>query len=300
MHDDRSRAPKPVSQPSRLLPRGACDTHTHVFGPEDRFPFRLVSGYVPPVAPYETHRAMLDAIGAQRGVLVQPTVYGADSSALVDALRRSKGSLRGVVTATANVSDPELERLHAAGVRALRFAEVADPQTGGRYRGTVGFSTLLQLAPRLRALGWHAELWADCDRIAADADALAALGIPIVVDHMGRFEARRGVADPSFQRLLRLLAAGTIWVKLAVCRVSSDSPRYADVRSFHDALLSANVERLVWGSDWPHVRMGDQAPDAGHLVDLFHVWVEEAAARQRILVENPQQLYGFAAYGDIS
>lgn len=285
--------PRMPSRPSPTLPEGACDTHAHVFGPYDRFPFMAASNYPPPLAPVETYLEMLDRIGADRGVLVQPAPYETDTRALTDALRRSGGRVRGVAVAAEQVTDSELAAMKEAGVRGLRFVEMRDPYSGGRYKGCVGVDQLRKLAPRLNELGWHAQLWARCADLAALVPDLARLGLPLVLDHMASFDAGRGRADPVFRNILALLREGRIWVKLSVCRNSKAYPDYADARPFHDALVETNPARLLWGSDWPFVRMGEFAPDVGYLIELFCAWVGDAAIRRKILVENPAVLYGF-------
>jgi predicted TIM-barrel fold metal-dependent hydrolase len=288
-----SVAPRMPSAPLHALPAGACDAHAHVFGPYDRFPFVTPSSYPPPLAPFELHKEMLTRIGAQRGVLVQPAPYGTDSSALVDALRRGKGQIRGIAVATEEITDKELYALQQAGVRGLRFNEMIDSGTGKMFKGSVGVDQLKKLAPRMKELGWHAQLWAKCADCVAISRELASLGLTFVYEHMTSFAVDNGTDDPAFHNLLALMKEGQIWVKLALCRVSKAFPDYADLRPFHDSLVEANPSRLLWASDWPYVRMGDRSPDVGHLVDLFSAWVDDAEVRNRILVNNPDTLYGF-------
>lgn len=284
----------PPRAPKMPLPPGACDTHTHVFGPLERFPLAVAGSYEPPPTPFDVHRAMLERVGFARAVLVQPAPYAQDCRALLDACLRAPERLRGIAVATRETSDAALGEMRRAGVRGLRFVEVPDPQGGGRYKGSVGLDELMLLAPRMQALGLHAQIWADCERIAADADMLTSLGVAVVVDHMGRPDVSRGMNDPSFARLVSLAAERRLWVKLSVCRTSKQFPDYEDARPLHDALIEAAPQRLLYGSDWPHVRMGALTPDAGHLVDLFDRWTEnDAALRRRIFVENPRELYGF-------
>lgn len=291
---DARPVPRMPSRPANPMPAGACDAHAHVFGSSERFPLALASSYAPPQAPFELYREMLDRIGADRGVLVQPAPYGTDAAALTDALRRGEGRLRGIAVATAAIGDPELEALNAAGVRGLRFVEMRD-LSGNRFNGSVGLDELPGLAPRMRELGWHAQVWGRCDDVAARLPNLVALGVPLVLDHMGVPQVEEGPAGPSFRTLLSLVSEGRVWVKLSVCRVSQRAPDYDDARPFHDALVAANPDRLLWGSDWPFVRMGDRSPDVGRLVDLFFTWVGDETLRRTILVNNPAAIYGFPA-----
>jgi 2-pyrone-4,6-dicarboxylate lactonase len=162
------------------------------------------------------------------------------------------------------------------------------------YRGGVPLSAARVLAPVMKELGWHLQLWIDVKDLPQTAPVLASLALPVVIDHMGRSEARAGTATAGFTSLLRLLGAGGCWVKLSGAhRISRQSPDYPDARPFHEALVAENPERLVWGGDWPHPRMEGEMPDVGHLLDLFQEWTPDAATRRRILVTNPARLYGF-------
>jgi predicted TIM-barrel fold metal-dependent hydrolase len=265
-----------------------------VFGPPDRFPFAVESNYPPPDVPFQKHEMAMRSTGADRAVLVQPAPYGTDNRALADALRQGKGRLRGVAVATAAVSDAALAEMHAAGVRGLRFVEMKNPDGRGRYKGCVGVDQLELLAPRMREFGWHAQIWADGETCVRLASVLEPLGLPLVFDHMAGIDIMRGPDAPLFVTLLRLLAAGHIWIKLTVCRVSQRAPDYSDARSFHDAMVQANAKRLLWGSDFPFVRMGERAPNLRRLAETFLTWVPDAEARTHILVNNPMALYGFA------
>jgi 2-pyrone-4,6-dicarboxylate lactonase len=251
--------------------------------------------YAPPVAPVEAYLAMLDTVGMTRGVLVQPTVYGTDNGALVAALRHAGPRVRGIGVLEASVSDGELATLHAAGVRGLRFIEMPDPSGGGgRYRGAVSTDELVRLAPRLKELGWHAQIWGPAAYLRQELPRLLRLGVPIVLDHMGVFDIAKGLRDADFKYLLDVMAEGQVWMKVAMCRASRRFPDYDDLRPFYDAVLrAAHPNRLVWGSDWPHVRMAALTPDVGHLVDLFGDWVADDTLRRKILVANPAALYGF-------
>lgn len=284
-------APRETRAASHVLPAGACDTHAHVFGPYERFPLPVEPSYAPPLAAFAKHKAMLDAAGLFRGVLVQPSPYAQDMSALIDALAQGRGALRGIGSATAAISDDELQALDHAGVRGLRFTDMLDPN-GNPYHGSVNRGELPGLMRRMSALGWHALVWAKCADGVALADKYAG-DVPVVFDHMAVLSIAEGLQASAFQRLLALLKEGRVWVKLTVCRVSKQAPAYADLRPFHDALVEANPARLLWGSDWPFVRMGDAAPDVGALIDLFYRWVDDAQIRQQILVDNPQALYRF-------
>lgn len=285
-------APRMPSSPGWTLPDGACDCHTHVFGPYDEFPFTYEMPYAPPLAPASLHWDMMDRVGVSRGVLIQPGAFGTDPAAILDALARSGRRLRGIAAATAAVGDDVLDRWHAAGVRGLRFNEMRAPGGTGRYPGSIGIDEFDAMAPRLAAWGWHAELWATIDTTASLMPRLRVSGVPVVLDHLAGLVASRGLDDPAFQTILAALGEGWLWVKLTLCRASQNFPDYPELRPFHDALIAANPGRVIWGSDWPYVRMGEKTPDVGNLLDLFHAWVPEGLHR-RILVDNPAELYGF-------
>jgi len=284
-----------ASRPRSAPPAAACDAHSHVFGPFDRFPPLRPSTYALPDASPRVHAAVRETLGVSRGVLVQPAPYANDPSALLGALTGSSGALKGVAVATNDVSDATLEQWRAAGIVGLRFTEMRTPG-GNRYPGSVGFDALELLAPRLRALGMHAQLWAAAATFARTLPALARLGVPLVLDHMAMPDAARGVDDPAFVAILELFREVPIWIKLVVCRVSKRPPDYPDAQPFHDACVAAAPDRCLWGSDWPYVRM-EPAPDAGHLLDLFYEWTPDARVRHSILVDNPERLYGFGGTG---
>ena len=284
--------PRPLRKPSRMLPALACDTHAHVFGPYDRFPLAAARRYTPPLAPYEDYQAMLDLVGLARGVVVHAAANGFDCRGTLDALARAPQRLRGIVVVPLETPDGELDAMNGGGVRGVRFTEIAAPTTP-KPAGTLTLADLVDWGPRLGELGWHAQIWANCRRFVDAAPALLRLNVPLVLDHMGYFNSASGVLDPAFQSLLNLLAGGQIWVKLPVIRNSTLSPQYLDVRPFHDALLRAAPDRLLWGSDWPYIGLNDDPPNVGALLDLFDLWVNDDALREKILVANPAALYGF-------
>ena len=285
--------PREVTRPRVPPPPNACDTHAHVFGPADHFPYAEDRSYTPPDAPLEKYLGMLDAIGFTRGVLVQGSAHGRDNSAMLDALRRQPKRLRGVAVADAGVSSADLRQRHELGVRGLRFNHFfRDGQL--HYRGGVPLAAARMLAPVMENLGWHLQLWIDVKDLPQAIPTLKSLGLPVVVDHMGRTDARADTGTEGFQSLLRAVGEGWCWAKLSGAhRLSQKAPDYPDARPFHEALVRANPERLVWGGDWPHPRVEGEMPDAGHLFELFQQWTPDLAAQERILVANPAKLYGF-------
>jgi len=293
MTDAPCPPPREPSRPKIASPANACCTHAHVFGPSDRFPYAADRSYTPPDAPLENYLAMLDTLGCDRGALVQGSAHGHDNSAMLDALEREPKRLRGVAVADEETPGAELERWHRLGVRGLRFNHYF---RGGQlhYRGGVPLEAAKTLAPLMKDLGWHLQLWIDVKDLDGTLPVLREIGLPVVIDHMGRTDARLGTSAPGFQSLLRLLGKGGCWVKLSGAhRISQNAPGYPDARAFHEALVATNPEQLVWGTDWPHPRIEGEMPDAGKLLDLFNDWTPDAATRKRILVDNPARLYDF-------
>jgi predicted TIM-barrel fold metal-dependent hydrolase len=285
--------PLDVSRPKVPPPPNSCDTHAHVFGPAARFPYADDRSYTPPDAPLEKYLGMLDRIGFARGVLVQGSAHGGDNSAMLDALTRRPDRLRGVAVADADIAPATLREWDRIGVCGLRFNHFfRDGQL--HYRGGVPLTAAKALAPIMKELGWHLQLWIDVKDFPATIPHLKWFGLPVVIDHMGRTDAGAGVWTEGFQSLLRAVGEGWCWAKLSGAhRLSRDAPDYPDARPFHEALVRANPERLVWGGDWPHPRVEGEMPDAGHLFELFQMWTPDLPTRHRILVSNPANLYGF-------
>ena len=288
----------PVPQPRkphRPLPPGAWDTHAHIFGPAGKFPFTPGRGYTPPDAPAESYVALLDHLGFARGVLVQGNAHGFDNSVLLDALARYPHRLRGVAITDTRIAPAVLYEWHKAGVRGLRFHLLSEAGKPGYVRG-VGLDVFEVFRATMRDLGWVMQVFCDWRLMSELATVFHEISqeMPVVVDHMLHIPAIRGVGDANFQALLRLVGDGHVHVKVsAPYRMSDRYPDYPDVRSFHDALLRANPERLMWGTDWPHPSIPAAAmPDDGHLLDLFYEWTPDGHARPRILVDTPARLFG--------
>lgn len=281
------RAPDPnPKKPALTLPAGAADCHSHVFGPREKYGYAAERLYTPPAVFLRDYLAMLEAVGFSRGVIVQSGVHGTNNDVLVDAIAPSGGRLKGIALIDERTSDAELNRLAAAGVRGFRANLVA--------KVGVQFDAAKRLAQRVARLGWHVQFLLDVESFPTLDEVLRDFPVEVVVDHMGRPDTARGTGAPGFRALIRLLESGRGWAKLsAPYRTSQQSFPYADITPFARALVDAVPERLVWGSDWPHVMLESPMPNNGDLVDLISTWIPEEAARQRILVDNPQRLYGF-------
>lgn len=278
---------------SSALPRGACDCHCHVFGPAARFPYAEPRSYTPDDAPLEAYLAMLGRLGFERGVLVQPSAYGRDNRAMLDALTREPARLRGVAVGGDELTPATLKQWHANGVRALRANEF---RRDGKpyYQNGVGLKDIAHLHTAMADLGWHLQLWLDTRDLPDLMPQLARVPVPVVVDHMGRMEHHHGTQHPGFQALVRGVGEGRLWSKLSgTYRLGATAPDYIEAKPFHDALVAANPQNLVWGTDWPHPRPEGPVPDAKHLLDVFLDWTPSAALRQAILSDNPARLYDF-------
>lgn len=267
-------------------PGGGWDCHAHLFGPYAAYPLAANRSYTPPEAERAAYLALLARLELEHGVLVHPSAYGEDHSLLFDTLSACP-QLRGVIV-TSTASGPGLRGLRDRGVRAARFSHRGG--AGANFAGSASFEDLQQLAPGLADEGLHAELWTDCASLPAIASQLRALPVPVVIDHMGGFKPDAGLDDAGWRCLVELLSSGKIWVKLCLYR---NVPGMTDLdagRAFHDALVRANPERLIWGSDWPHLRVSPQ-PDAARLLQTMKDWVRDPDIVERILKHNPEALY---------
>jgi 2-pyrone-4,6-dicarboxylate lactonase len=270
------------------MPAGACDTHCHVISTSAAYPMAPSRSYTPPPAPEEKYLARLGATGCSRGVLVQISVYGTDNRYMLEVLRHNPDRLRGIAVVTPEVTDQELEAMHAAGVRGLRI-NVLFPGAG------LSFDAMETLARRIAPLGWHMQFLVDGRELPGLLPRMRKLPCPGVIDHMGHLPAALGFQHPGFQAVRELVANHGWWAKLSgAYRISDDCNDFAEVVPIAQGLIEAAPDRMVWGSDWPHVAM-PRMPDTGRLRNLLKVWAPDRAARDRILVDNPSRLYGFPA-----
>ncbi len=299
MTHDSSEPPRiagPVPNPkapNEHPPAGAWDMHAHIFGPSDRFPYAEGRGYTPQDAPVEVYLKLLDRLGCAHGLIVQGNAHGYDNRVLLDALARFPSRLRGIAITDKRVAPETLRAWHRIGMRGLRFHLL---QQKPSYVRGVGFDVFEVFRRSMADLGWVAQFFCDYRTLAPAAETLRAISreMPVIVDHYGMIDVARGVDEENFQALLRLVGEGHAHVKLsAPYRISARYPDYPDARPFHEALVRANPERLLWGTDWPHPSIAAEVmPDDGHLLDLFRAWTPDAASRRCILVETPGRLFG--------
>lgn len=284
--------PDPNPKKPRLaLPPGACDCHIHLFGPATKFHFDPDSRYESRDQLAETNIALQDRLGLSRAVVVSGGAYGRNYGVLADALTRFPDRFRGVALMPEETTHAEFDRLTRLGVRGLRFISAA--------RGMKLPTISPAVAARAAEHGWHVQFYPQGTDIVEHADRLLALPNTIVLDHFASVPAAGGVDQPAFKSVLRLLDTGRVWLKLSgPMRVTRQEYPYAEVTPLARALVAHAPERLVWGTDWPHVNMNDRLmPNDGDLVDLMAEWIPDAATRRRILVDNPGTLYGFPKAG---
>jgi predicted TIM-barrel fold metal-dependent hydrolase len=277
-------------RPRAAIPPNACDCHAHVFGPGNRYPFTPHGLYTPADALPADHRHMLDALGLTRGVLTQPSVYGIGNDAMLDAIKLDPARLRGIAVVPYDVGAGEIERLHAAGVRGIR-CNIVDLKFGS---GQLPIDDVKTLATRIAPFGWHVEFLMHVNEFPDLDRQLSGFPVPVVFGHLGYVPTTEGTGTAGFKAMLRLMRDGKAWVKLtAPYRLTLSHMPYADVDEAARILVDVAPERLLWGSDWPHVFIKSPIPNDGDLLDLFAHWVPDEATRRRILVGNPAELYDF-------
>lgn len=275
-------------KPQITLPALACDCHAHICGPFGAFPYAEERIYTPPDALLADYRRMLGTLGVQRAVLVQPSVYGTDNSVLIKALREAGTMMRGVAVVDPTILDADLRALDDAGVRGVRI-NVVDRREG---LNTVPLDEIVPLAKRIADLGWHVELLLQVDAAVDLETVIAAIPTDIVLGHFGYAHVARGGAEhPGFKTLLRVMQTGRCWVKMTgPYRISAQTLPYADIMPMVHALVQNAPERLVWGTDWPHVMIKGPMPNDGDLCDRLMDWLPDPGTRQRVVVENPAAL----------
>ena len=276
-------------------PALACDSHVHVFGPFSKYPLSEDRSYTPGEYSANDFLDHLQRIGFSRGVLVTASVCGVNNGAILEALQKFPSIFRAIVVCNTDVTDEDLDHWHALGVRGIRF-NLLRKNGQAVYRNGVGLEVLEAIAPRMVARGWHAQIWVHAPDLPELSPRLLKLGLPLVIDHMGRMDTVHGIQHPGFQHLCRMVSDGTAWVKISGAdRIRAQQSHYDDVDVFAGALIKANIERIVWGSDWPHINYFDQVavPDDGDLTNLLLRWLPQEKQREQVLVTNPALLYDF-------
>jgi predicted TIM-barrel fold metal-dependent hydrolase len=295
-------APSTVKTPVNFdVPRGACDCHVHIFDPL-HFPDFSGRLYSPPEASIDDLRSLQSALHFDRGVVVTPSVYGIDNSCTVNAVRQLGTRARGVAVIDKSVSAAALDAMAAAGVRGVRL----NLETAGESDPAAAKRILAATAQQLTGRNWHIQINTHLAVISALKSDIMALPMPVIFDHFGGAKAAPGPSQPGFADLLDLVKSGHAYVKIsAAYRTSDQTPDFPDTAPLAQALVAANPDRVVWGSNWPHPGRGPSptalAPpypnDDGRVLNLLPTWVADAAVRKKILVDNPARLYGFEPVG---
>ncbi len=283
------------AKPTFKLPAGSVDAHCHVFGPGAEFPFAPERKYTPCDASKQQLFALRDQLGFSRNIVVQATCHGADNSAMVDALRHSGGRARGVATVKRSISDAQLQELHQAGVRGVRFNFVK------RLVDFTPKDELLEIAGRIAKLGWHVVIYFEAVDLPELWDFFSALPTIVVVDHMGRPDVALPVDGPQFELFVKFMQQHpNVWSKVTCPeRLSLTGPKalageqaaYRDVIPFARRIVETFPDRCLWGTDWPHPNLKDHMPDDGLLVDFIPQIATTTALQQKLLVDNPMRLY---------
>ena len=275
------------SKPGFKPPPGAVDAHCHVFGPADVFPYAPERKYTPCDAPKEKLFALRDFLGFEKNVIVQATCHGSDNRALVDALKASGGRAKGVATVKADIGEAELQALHDAGVRGVRF---------NFLKRLVDFTpreVLAEVAAKIAPLGWHVVIYFEAPDLEELEPFFTSLPTGIVVDHMGRPDVALGTDHPQFRRFLDFMAQNeNVWSKVSCPeRLSVQGPPYDDVVPYARAIVEQFPDRVLWGTDWPHPNMKTHMPDDGLLVDYIPRVAVTEELQRKLLVDNPTRLY---------
>ena len=299
-----AKAAQPSTPVNFDVPAGACDCHTHIHGDPQKFPFFTGRVYTPEQASPEEMSALHKALGIERVVIVTPSVYGTDNSATRFGMMARGGTARGVAVIDDKTAESDLDAMQKDGFRGIRL----NLATGGINDPNVGRARLTAGIDRVKARGWHVQVYTNLPMIPAVKDLVAASPVPVVFDHFGGAQAALGVEQPGFADLVELVKSGKAYVKISgAYRASKLAPDYQDAVPFAKALIAANPDRIVWGTDWPHpdtvVPPGRQVTDViplyqiddGRLLNQLAVWAPDAATRKKILVDNPARLYGFTS-----
>jgi predicted TIM-barrel fold metal-dependent hydrolase len=299
--DVLAKAAQPSTPVNFDVPPGSCDCHTHIHADPEKFPFFAGRVYTPELASPEEMSALHNTLHIERVVIVTPSVYGPDNSASLFGMNARGASARGVAVIDDNTQESALDAMQQAGFRGIRL----NLATGGINDPDVGRQRFQAAVERMTARGWHVQLFTSLAIISAIKDLVAASPVPVVFDHFGGAQASLGVEQPGFADLLALVKSGKAYVKISgAYRVSKLAPDYPDAAPLARALIDANADRIVWGSDWPHPdstppgrKTTDVTPllqiDDGRLFNQLPIWAPDEAIRKNILVDNPARLYGF-------
>jgi predicted TIM-barrel fold metal-dependent hydrolase len=294
------KAAQPATPVNFTVPADACDCHTHIFGDPQQFPFFSGRVYTPETALPEEMAALHRALHIKRVVIVTPSVYGTDNSATLFGMKARGTDARGVAVINEQTPDSDLAAFDKAGIHGIRL----NLATGGTNDPAVARQRFQAALPRMASRNWHIQIYTNLAVISAIKDLVLSSPVPVVFDHFGGAQAALGVSQPGFADLIELVRSGKAYVKISgAYRASTQAPDYTDAAPLAKALIAANAERIVWGTDWPHPNSdsGRKATevtplfqiDDGRLLNQLPAWAPDAAVRKTILVDNPVRLYRF-------
>jgi predicted TIM-barrel fold metal-dependent hydrolase len=296
-----AKAAQPSTPVNFDMPPGATDCHTHIHLPE-KYPFFAGRVYTPEPATPEEMAALHKALHIDRVVIVTPSVYGTDNRATLEGIKFRGNNGRGIAVIDDKTTEGDLDELAKGGIRGIRV----NLATSGVNDPSVGRKRLEAAIDRVKGRGWHVQVYTNLPLLTTIKDVLAASPVPVVFDHFGGAEAALGLEQPGWAELIAAVKSGKAYVKISgAYRLSNKAPDYPDAVPFAKALIAANADRIVWGTDWPHpnsVTPPDKKPtdltplyqiDDGRLLNQLAVWAPDAATRKKILVDNPAKLYGF-------
>jgi predicted TIM-barrel fold metal-dependent hydrolase len=297
-----AKASQPATPVNFAVPAGACDCHTHIHGDPSRFPFFAGRVFTPETALPEEMSALHRRLHIRRVVIVTPSVYGADNSATLFGIKARGADARGVAVIDDKTTERDLDAMGSAGIRGIRL----NLTTGGTNDPAIARQRFKAAVDRIKTRGWHIELYTNPSVIAGIQDLVTASAVPVVFDHFGGAKSSLGLEQPGFSDLIALVGTGKAYVKISgAYRASEQTPDYPDILPFAQALIAANPDRIVWGTDWPHPnstvppdgKPTDVIPlfqiDDGRLLNQLALWAPDAATRRKILVDNPTRLYQF-------
>ena len=297
-----AKAAQPSTKVNFEIPPHACDCHTHIHLPE-KYPFFEGRVYTPEPASPEEMAALHKSLGIERVVIVTPSVYGTDNRATLEGIKFRGDTARGVAVIDDKTSEADLDAMGKAGIKGIRV----NLATSGVNDPSIGRKRLEAAIERVKGRGWHVQCYTNLALLTNIKDVLASSPVPVVFDHFGGADAALGLEQPGWAELVEAVKSGKAYVKISgAYRLSNKAPDYPDSVPFAKALIAANPDRLVWGSDWPHPdsvtpagkKPTDLTPlyqiDDGRVLNLLAVWTPDAAVRKKILVDNPVRLYGFS------